>query len=178
MYSVLYFSKHEYKYMSRVLQTKCPGKFLSLPFVDIFGLMLSGHQCEASLLSSACCFPRTNLCHVKHENYVCGDCITPVALSSVLFCSAAVWRFKDLGLVLRNMLTILPKSDRRCHQICKHRGMLKLMHTHTHTCTHTSCRNYMLFLLCFFKKSFHISGMYCMSYVAASVCMFLFVPSL
>lgn len=33
--------------------------------------------------------------------------------------------FKDLGLVLRNMFTILRKTDRLCYQICKHRGRAK-----------------------------------------------------
>lgn len=58
------------------------------------------------------------------------DFVSPAARPACL-CSAAVWRFKDLGLVLRHMFWILPKSDRLCHQICKHWCTVKWLHGQT-----------------------------------------------
>lgn len=62
-------------------------------------------QGEASVLS-AWCSSAPICCLVEHEHYVCSDCITAAA-RPVSLCSAAAWRFKDLGLVLRNLFTIL-----------------------------------------------------------------------
>lgn len=102
---------------------------------------------------SACCSSAPICCLVKHEHYVCCDCITPAARPASL-CSAAVWRFKDLGLVLRNMFTILPKSDRLCHQICKHRRMVKSTHAHIHTDTLTHWRSAYCYVLYLHYTSF------------------------
>ena len=66
--------------------------------VNMFESSAEGQQrCKASLLSfcSACCSSAPICCLVKHEHYVCCDCITPAARPASL-CSAAVWRFKDL----------------------------------------------------------------------------------
>lgn len=111
----------------------------SHPWFSLVCPRAEGQQrCKASPLSlcSACCLSTPVCCLVKHEHYVCCDCITSAAWPASL-CSAAVWRFKDLGPVLRNMFTILPKSDGLCHQICKHRRMVKWMCTYTCTRSHT-----------------------------------------
>lgn len=129
---------------------------------------IEGQQrCKASLLSlcSACCSSAPICRLVKHEHYVSHDCVSPAARPASL-CSAAVWRFKDLGLVLRNMFTILPKSDRLCHQICKHRCM------HVHTRTHARTLEVSLLLTLYSHYASFFIHTYLINIAFSSICLF------
>lgn len=87
------YSTHRNKY-SEINLVKLP-----LPSLNLTGLPQRWRPAamQKPLRSPPACCSSAPICRlVKHEHYVCCDCITPAARPAPL-CSAAVWRFKDLG---------------------------------------------------------------------------------